>query len=231
MSEIARPRAPGSSRARDRQIWITRSHLAAIGVSSLLIATLAFLVGMQVGRRQSEVVPSVASAGPSPFLPDPADEEALEALLREVEFAQASIAPTGEMVTPERADRLVFPEVLSGEVSVQTVTPQEAPAGPVNLVGPRPEIAPTYAPNAGAAVTTGWSVQVATTPDAATADARVAALTEQKLKAYRVGALVDGQTWYRVRVGGFTSRKEAETARERLAIQLGAPDLVVAEAP
>jgi cell division septation protein DedD len=34
-----------------------------------------------------------------------------------------------------------------------------------------------------------------------------------------------------VRVGGFTSRKEAETARERLAIQLGAPDLVVAEAP
>ena len=201
MSELARPR---SSRSRDNQFTLSRMQLAGIGLCSLLIATMALLVGMQLGRRQAEGATTVAAAGPAPFLPDPTDEAALEALLREVEYASASIAPTGEVVTPERGDRLIFPEVLSGEVSVQAVTPQETPPGPVNLIGPRPEIAPAFAPNAGAAITTGWSVQVATTPDVAVADAKVAELAAAKLKAYRVGALVDGQTWFRVRVGGFT---------------------------
>ncbi|RME27428.1 MAG: hypothetical protein D6798_04585, partial [Deltaproteobacteria bacterium] len=73
-----------------RQIWITRAHLAALAVATTAIAALSFMLGMEVGLRRRP--PAEGSpAGEPAFLPDASDEETLEALLREVERAQAEL--------------------------------------------------------------------------------------------------------------------------------------------
>jgi hypothetical protein len=71
-----------------REIWITKGHLAALGTATLAIALLAFFVGVQVGRSQTKLTAVTASDN---LLPDPEREDALEALLREVEAAQAAV--------------------------------------------------------------------------------------------------------------------------------------------
>lgn len=213
-------------RRADRQIWITRSHLMALGVANLCVAALAFLVGIQVGRRGAEE-PSLSAAATATFLPDPTQEDALEALLREVEYAQSAITPSGQAVSNEKADHMVFPEVLTGEVAIQAVTPTEPPTPEAVSVEPRPETAP----EGDVPAVAGWSVQIASYPTLAEAEAKMNELSALKLQPFRVAALVNGVTWFRVRVGGYPDRKAAEAARGRLSAKLGASDLLVASAP
>ena len=53
----------------DRQIWITRSHLAALGITTLFIAILSFFIGLKMGQNQAG--PATAATPPPP----PVDEE------------------------------------------------------------------------------------------------------------------------------------------------------------
>lgn len=210
----------GARSRSDRQIWITRGHLAALAVTTASIALLTFLVGVQVGQRAA---PEVAAPAPSTgVLPDAPAQASLELLLREVELAQASVDPTGQ---PQVA--LSFPRVL-GDGATAAPAPAARPLATVS-VAPRAGEAPK-APTSRPPVD-GWSVQVASHPTRADADAQLSQLHEQGFAAYRVAALVDGQTWYRVRIGGYETRVEAAKARLLLSRQLKAPDLVLAESP
>ena len=201
-----------------REIWITKGHLAALGTATLAIALLAFFVGIQVGRSQVET--PITESGDS-LLPNPQREDALEALLREVESAQAAAPP------------LAFPETLSEG------TPPEAPEPPEEEpveteVRPAPEVKqepPPDPPKSAPAPKSGWSVQIASYENAADADARVAKLQERKLKAYRVAALIRGKNWYRVKVGSYPTKDAAAKARTDLARTLGTRDLMITEAP
>lgn len=210
----------GARSRSDRQIWITRGHLAALAVTTASIALLTFLVGVQVGQRAaSEVVAPVAPTG---VLPDASAQTSLELLLREVELAQASVDPTGQ---PQVA--LSFPHVL-GDGATASPAASARPLATVS-VAPRVDDAPK-APTSRPPVD-GWSVQVGSHPTREDADAQLSQLQEHGFSAYRVAALVDGQTWYRVRIGGYASRVDAAKARLLLSRQLNAPDLVLAESP
>lgn len=81
MAELQR--APSGDR-----IWITRGHLGALGVSTLAIAILSFLVGLELGRSGMIVDNAPGQAAQAAFLPEVADDQALELLLREVEQAR-----------------------------------------------------------------------------------------------------------------------------------------------
>lgn len=213
------------------QIWITRSHLMALGVATCCIALLAFLVGLQVGRSQAASAEVLADA-PLPLTPDADHEESLEALLREVEYARSAVGPGGVLASDAPPD-LSFPGLLEPVDPVLSL-PKQASAGVgATLVVGDPETAPA-APAAPAAVERpggGWAVQIASYPTAEEADASVAALAEAGHKAYRVAALVDGQTWFRVRIGGFQTKAAAEMERRVLEDSLGSDDLLLAEAP
>jgi DedD protein len=201
-----------------REIWITKGHLAALGTATLAIALLAFFVGIQVGRSQIEAAPS---ENIDALLPDPEREDALEALLREVESAQAAAPP------------LAFPETLvEGKVPEAPETPEEAPVK--TEVRPAPEVKhtpPPEPPKSAPIPKSGWSVQIASYERVADADARVTKLQERKLKAYRVAALIRGHNWYRVKVGSYPTRDAATKARISLARTLGTRDLMITEAP
>ena len=207
-----------------RQIWITRGHLVTLGFTMCCIAVLSFFVGMRVGRGQAapELTPTASS-----YLPDPTDQDALEALLREVERTQAEAAARAPA-----ADDFVFPSALEGELPPPPEAPDHAPAA-VLQVAADPDETPS-APEEGASEvpgTAGWTIQVAAFQTPEEADAQVEALQTDGLKPFRTEALVKGETWYRVRVGAFKSREAAEAAAAELKEQLGGLDLMVAHSP
>ena len=201
-----------------REIWITKGHLAALGTATLAIALLAFFVGVQVGRNQPESPTLTENAT---VLPDPNREDALEALLREVESAQAAAPP------------LAFPETLTEGEAPEVPEQQEEEEVPTE-VRPAPEATqtpPPDPPKSAPVPSSGWSVQIASYESATDADARVAKLQERGLKAYRIAALIRGHNWYRVKVGAYPSKDAAAEARTALARTLGTRDLMVTEAP
>jgi cell division septation protein DedD len=64
-----------------------------------------------------------------------------------------------------------------------------------------------------------WSVQISAAPGKAVADTLVERLKAGGYDSYVVKAEVKGQTYYRVRVGHFDAREEAESVRQSLARQ------------
>ena len=210
---------------QDGEIRITQSHLAALAVVFVSIASLTFLLGMQVGKLggvRVEVEDSV------PYTPDPLAEDRLESMLREVELARATLAPAND-------SDLRFPEALTGTSNVQLpasgASPDDAEADKVTaapLADARPA-APTAADEA--LPTTGWSVQISTTRDIDTARQHRDNLIEAGWPAYVVSSFVDGQSWYRVRVGGFPDAAEADRARGKLSLSLGQDAFALTVAP
>ena len=69
-----------------------------------------------------------------------------------------------------------------------------------------------------------WSVQISAAPAKDIADALVQRLKGNGYDGYVVQAEVNGQTYYRVRVGRFDTREEAESVRQSLARQEGYRD-------
>lgn len=92
---------------RPDQIWITRSHLLAIALTTLCIALLSFFLGMRAGRSMAG---GGAAVGPPPLVADAARQEQLETLLRKVpgqggDFSfpkdlPADIPPGSEVLAP-----------------------------------------------------------------------------------------------------------------------------------
>jgi cell division septation protein DedD len=209
---------------QDGEIRITQSHLAALGVAMVSSAALAFLLGMQVGKLGGVQVEVKTTA---PFTPSALSQDHLEAMLREVELARSATAPSTE------AD-LSFPKPLTGasdltalaegtgdkdasaEVDSQPLADSRPPA-PVSLDGDVP--------------TTGWSVQVATTREVEVARERRDELIEAGWPAYVVSSFVDGQSWYRIRVGGFADAAEADVARAKLSLLFGHDSFALTGAP
>lgn len=69
-----------------------------------------------------------------------------------------------------------------------------------------------------------WSVQISAAPGKDIADTLVQRLKANGYDGYVVQAEVNGQTYYRVRVGRFDAREEAESVRQSLARQEGYRD-------
>ena len=213
------------------QISITKSHLGAMLAMTAGIAAIAFFVGVDVGRNQG----SPSEAPRMTLLPDAASDDALEALLREVEAAQH--AATANAAQPPDGFRAVLadaraaeppplPEAAPTEAPVEEAAPVDAPVTSI----PAPE-APS--PEGGGIVRPmdGWAVQIASYHTLEEAEAKVKELEAAGYPAYEVTALVKGVTWYRVRISGYLSQEVAYEAIPTLEQALGTHGLVVAKAP
>ncbi|MGH7811041.1 MAG: SPOR domain-containing protein, partial [Candidatus Binatia bacterium] len=73
-----------------------------------------------------------------------------------------------------------------------------------------------------------WSVQISAAPAKDIADTLVQRLKDKGYDGYVVQANVKGQTYYRVRVGRFDARQEAESVRQSLSRQEGYQDAFLA---
>ena len=86
------------------------------------------------------------------------------------------------------------------------------------LIGPANTI-PASHPAASANSGKKWSVQISAAPAKDVADSLAQRLIAKGYNGYVAQAEVKGQTYYRVRVGPFAAREEAESARQALARQ------------
>ena len=73
-----------------------------------------------------------------------------------------------------------------------------------------------------------WTIQVKAAPDKSSADLWAALLKTKGYDAFIVEADINGKTWYRVRVGPFDNRQQAETMRKILDAREGFSDAFLA---
>ncbi len=223
MSRLASPHLRDKSRAREKT-WFTREQLYALGAFVLCSIVVAFFIGLRVGR--SAPAPEAGSA--VRLLPDAESADDLEVLLAEVELASAPVGPDGRPAAP--TDDFSFPRVLGSDTTVPIS--EGADDGDLASTTIRPPVVGQPVPGgADGAPAGGWAVQVGTWPTPGEAAEVVARLKEAGFAAYRVAALVDGATWYRVRVGGFDSPQDADAARQEVQAVAGIAPTLVARAP
>ena len=202
------------------QIWITRSHLLALAVTTGCIALLSFFLGVSVGR--SSAGSGDGEAAEAPLVPDAAKQEDLEAVLRQAAQKQA---PKDDFSFP--AD---LPADQVGQLPAETPLAEGGATSQAAAPPEAPKTEPAEAP-VGAVPSGGWAVQVGSYGSAAGADTRVQELTDAGLKAYRVTAVVDGHKAWQVRIGGYSAEAAAKEALPELRAQLGITDLSVTSAP
>ncbi|MDP6933559.1 MAG: SPOR domain-containing protein, partial [Myxococcota bacterium] len=135
----------------------------------------------------------------------------------------------------EQHEDLGFPDDLVEDTpGVQTPTAAPEEEVPAVEIKAKPDDAPEPPPREDEPAPPprgAWAVQVASFPNLEEAQNRVDALTQGGMAGYRIPALVNGQTWYRVRVGGFRTREEAETASSRLVTEFDVQKPMVVAAP
>jgi cell division septation protein DedD len=222
MSDLIPPRADG-------RVELTRSHLGAIAVSAASVATLTFLIGVQVGRLTPRDGAAVAPAAAVALLPPAEDQRQLEALLREVDAARRALPPQIQ----DDQEPLRFPAALSAEAASPQLPPADLAMGPLleTEAAAVPEQVPPRPASPPAAPGEGWAIQVATHITLSEAQAAAEALRAEGQTAYVVAAVVDGRSLYRVRVGGYTSPEDAEQALAALQTRVAQGELRVAVAP
>jgi len=103
----------------------------------------------------------------------------------------------------------------------------EAPAGGTNSEVPKKTKASDFQKSPAGESPGAWAIQVAATRDESQGDQLVARLEKMGYRVYLTKAAVAGKgTWYRVRVGGYTSRQAAEADLAKLEKERFSPMIV-----
>jgi cell division septation protein DedD len=214
-------------RSRGEQFWITRGQLAALGVTTASVAVLAFFVGLMVGRGPATDEP-VLDEGRVGLIGVDVQADALTELLARVEEAAAATVPAAS-AAPFDEGNLDFPDELVAEELVLELPEPELPVieDPV-VVELEPlaedDLPEAPEPPAEDVPDDGFAVQVFSFPTPDEANAKVVELQSRDYRAYRVDALVHGETWHRVRIGPYRSKEAAASAQAEINESLGTWD-------
>ena len=202
-----------------------KTQWIALLTAVFVIMGLTFTLGVLVGRQWSRPNPVAASAesGPRKVVPpgkrgglSSADVESPPAVDQKLTFYQTLTAPLGR----GSADASQSLEAKAHPVPepVHVVPPPPYPyTSRGETIVEKPAAHDTAAPPAQAEIPGLWSVQVAAFKTQAQADLLQKQLRQAGLDAYVASAAGgDGQTNYRVRVGTFKSKPEAQRMAERV---------------
>jgi cell division septation protein DedD len=121
--------------------------------------------------------------------------------------------------TPAKPDVHTSASTPNGAVRVAAKTTAAA-----DRAGVQAKTIPIAHPSESANLSKNWSVQISAAPVKDIADTLIQQLKAKGYDGYIVQAEVKGQTYYRVRVGHFDTRQEAESLRQSLAGQEGYRD-------
>jgi cell division septation protein DedD len=213
-----------------REIQLSGKGLVFVFMAGIVILVTVFLLGLQVGRgvlmargapgagtpaaaNDAEPPPPPASASPgSSTLPATAGEKLSyaerlgateapkEALKTEPAPALPDTAPTPRSETPTPAPPAPSRETVATKPAASATKPAAVPAA-------------TAAPEPSG---TGFAIQVAALREAEEADAIVKRLAGKGYPAYVVAPAKGAPAVFRVRVGKFKDRREADTVAARL---------------
>ena len=129
------------------------------------------------------------------------------------------LANQSASIIPAKTD--VHASATTPNTAVRFATKTTAAA---DRAGVQAKTIPIAHPSESANLSKNWSVQISASPAKDIADTLIQQLKAKGYDGYMVQAEVKGQTYYRVRVGHFNAREEAESVRQSLAQQEGYRD-------
>ena len=213
---------------------LTRSHIVAMTFSTLFLSAITAAVGFQIGKTQSAAIDLSSATNTSSendkawlssvLLPNIEKQENLETLLREIDQNRQLAANTDYLFPDELKSERTLPipdteNIITDADDITEVPPANEDRYEI------PEVDPNPLP------TSGWSIQVGSYPTLEEAQSRAAVLKTEHPTVYVVTASVHGETWYRVRIAGYGTSKEAEVQREALSNLYAEFDYLVIKAP
>lgn len=214
-----------------REIQLGGKQLVFLAMAAVVILVGVFLMGLQVGRgvlsargpagTESTVTAAETELPPPPASASPGSSASPATAGEKLSYAErlGSAEPQKEPLKPEAAppEEAPAPKAESVAAAPPVVTPAPPPPAPA------PAAAATVAAKAVPAVVTapepagaGFAIQVAALREAGEADAIVKRLANKGYSAYVVAPKKGDATIYRVRVGKFKERREADTVAARL---------------
>lgn len=188
---------------KPKRFYFYRDQLVVIALAFAMAAAVILVLGMIAGKTlaRRRTVERSAAAVKIPVAPPSAGVNS-EAQ-RDSSGAEAG-SSKGAGAEP------------AGKAAADTkVAPEESPVSPANRESPDQA----------------WTVQVKSSRDKAFTDSWVDRLKSKGYDAFSSEADINGQTWYRVRVGHLDTRAEAETLRSALEAQESLSGSLVLKAP
>jgi len=185
-----------------REIQLSGKQLVFVGMAGFVIAVGIFLMGVQVGRGV------LAQRG----LPEASDTSAFA---REAEPPPPPASVTQDSTPVTAGEKLSYAERLSSPEPPAERLKRVAEAPPPRT--PKTEAAPPPAPAASRQPAgSGFEIQVGALRDRGDADGMVKRLVAKGYPAYVVPPAKGTPAPYRVRVGKFKERREADTVAAKL---------------
>jgi DedD protein len=220
-------------RGKDKRFYFSRGQLMLLGATFVVASLIIFFLGIFVGKGIEErrmakndepsvkipIKPSQGAGG----APGGQPKEELTF------YNTLTKSPPAEPVAEEKPTAAKQPEkVAKAEAkNNKAQTKEEAPAHKVVEKKTEKVLPPANAPlrtqmaeateqNGG---NNGWTVQVNAFPDERSAKIWVDRLKDKGYNAYLTEASNNGKLWYRVRIGNYGTREEANKALETLKSQ------------
>ena len=200
------------------EIQLNTPHLVAAFLGAVVVGMAIFWFGLVIGRGQTETGP------PQDWQAAMPNEEAAPVSGGDpLEFYEAVQEPATETQPAADTD--------TDTAQFAAAEPVDSPALPLPEPEPEPEpeqvetpAAPTPAPSTASGglpppdlnLASGWIIQVRSTTDKASADQLQAQLVADGFPAFVVSAEVQGDTYYRVRVGRYRSQTDANSVATNL---------------
>ncbi|MGE5219276.1 MAG: SPOR domain-containing protein [Chloroflexota bacterium] len=189
---------------------LRQSALAAVLATSVAVISYLGLPGdYAIPKRANGGNPSSAE-GETSLMPQSASS---------IRAAAAGIASQSADPAPAKPEVNTSDPTSNGAVrlAAKSVSPKDETA--VREHSERAKSTPISPSAKSAESTTQWSVQIAAAPAKDVADNLVQRLKANGYEGYVVQTEVNGRTYYRVRIGRFGTRQEAESVRQSLARQ------------
>jgi len=210
-------------------------QLFALIFGFLITSALIFLFGIWIGRAwmesrlvQEERIVRLPVPTPVGAMEEERSEEADLSFYRELKekaYQRLQDAPTPIPATPARAAQQASAPPAAPTITRHPIT--EKPKSPATVAPPvatKRKETPTPAsakrteptPPAKEWADAGWTVQVNATTNVQQATELARSLRAKGYEAYTVQAPLHGQTWYRVRVGRFPTKEQAQELETQL---------------
>ena len=214
-----------------------RREVAVLVLLGLMVAVFAFTLGVHLGKKVGEGGPAIASneKGKQVITADTIDDTVPTRL----EMSEQSKGV--DVAIDESLNQVLHDEVARTGVKLQKKTQTKLPSKPASrnqgaTTGPRKEeMASTQVKKAivvNQPTPQGkYTIQIGSFPDAKEALTRLEKLESVGQRTFIREAKVKGNQWYRVYVGGFRSKKEADQIAKKFVSQNIINNYIVANMP
>ncbi len=230
-------------RGKENRFYFSRGQMILLGGAFTLASVIIFVLGMFVGKGIEErkltkkeeplvkipVKPTPKETGSAPA-PQPKDEISFNDSLSKSAGAVAAAEEKTKEVAP--AEKIAKVETKETKIQAKTEAPAVKPveknaerSGPAEDAAKKAETTKTAAEKDQSKI---WRAQVNAYPDERSAKQMVDRLKNKGYKAYVTEVQNNGKTWFRVSIGKYGSRDEADKAVELLRTKENFPKAFVA---